>query len=201
LPEANFLLYPSSALLEFSKPFTLQWRRSMNQNESAKETLLVNVESAQVEIETNDGRATESECSKKDGDEKDRADETEEEVEEDKQKKEEQWPLCNIRKPTENDVLNGRGTRANEHPGNIQHRRIVEGRKREYLSSNNVGKATIAAEIVCIWRRKPGRFLKLDETTGFWNDVGDAIAREKTKQALRQNRASHQSGKKRKSES
>jgi len=46
----------------------------------------------------------------------------------------------------------------------------------------------VALEIIREWRGQlpPGRFLKLDEKTGLWNDVGDKKAREKTSQALRE---------------
>ena len=46
----------------------------------------------------------------------------------------------------------------------------------------------MALEIIKEWREQkpPGRFLKIDESTGMWYDVGDKKAREKTSQALRE---------------
>lgn len=46
----------------------------------------------------------------------------------------------------------------------------------------------MALEVVKKWRAQspPGRFLKVDDKTGLWNDVGDKKAREKTSQALRE---------------
>jgi hypothetical protein len=46
----------------------------------------------------------------------------------------------------------------------------------------------VALEIIREWRGQdpPGRFLKLDDEAGYWHDVGDKKAREKTSQALRE---------------
>ena len=46
----------------------------------------------------------------------------------------------------------------------------------------------MALEIIREWRGQdpPGRFLKLDDESGLWHDVGDKKAREKTSQALRE---------------
>jgi hypothetical protein len=65
---------------------------------------------------------------------------------------------------------------------------MVEDRKLEYVNSKRLDKPMVAMEIIRIWRAQlpPGRFLKLDEKSGLWNDVGDKKAREKTSQALRE---------------
>jgi len=98
------------------------------------------------------------------------------------------WPLKNIKEPHENDVMYGRGGGTNHHPGNKRYRKNVEDRKVEYVNCKRLDKPLVALEIIREWRSQipPGRFLKLDEKTGLWNDVGDKKAREKTSQALRE---------------
>jgi hypothetical protein len=98
------------------------------------------------------------------------------------------WPLRNIKEPHDNDVMYGRGGGTNHHPGNKQYRKMVEDRKLEYVNCKRLDKPLVALEIIREWRSQipSGRFLKLDEKTGLWNDVGDKKAREKTSQALRE---------------
>lgn len=98
------------------------------------------------------------------------------------------WPLKNIRDPTHNDILYGRGGGTNHHPGNKRYRKWVEDRKVEYVNSKRLDKPVVALDIVKRWRAQspPGRFLKMDDKTGLWSDVGDKKAREKTSQALRE---------------
>jgi hypothetical protein len=61
---------------------------------------------------------------------------------------------------------------------------MVEDRKLEYVNSKRLDKPLVALDIIRIWRSQlpPGRFLKIDEKTGLWHDVGDKKAREKTSQ-------------------
>eukprot|EP00536_Pseudo-nitzschia_multiseries_P001803 jgi/Psemu1/63352/estExt_Genemark1.C_230102 len=98
------------------------------------------------------------------------------------------WPLHNIAEPHAHDVLYGRGGGTNHHPGNKRYRQMVEGRKHDYLYSKRLEKPVIAFDIIKKWRDQTplGRFLKQDQETGLWNDVGDKRAREKTSQALRE---------------
>jgi len=65
---------------------------------------------------------------------------------------------------------------------------MVEDRKLDYVNSKRLDKPLVALEIIREWRSQlpPGRFLKIDEKTKKWNDVGDKKAREKTSQALRE---------------
>lgn len=65
---------------------------------------------------------------------------------------------------------------------------MVEDRKVDYINSKRLDKPLVALEIIKEWRGQlpPGRFLKLDEKSKRWNDVGDKKAREKTSQALRE---------------
>ena len=98
------------------------------------------------------------------------------------------WPLRGIKEPHDNDVMYGRGGGTNHHSGNKRYRKLVEDRKLEYVNSKRLDKPLVALEIIRLWRAQlpPGRFLKLDEKSGLWNDVGDKKAREKTSQALRE---------------
>lgn len=123
---------------------------------------------------------------KKEEEEKRKAEE--EKKREELKKKYANWPLRNIKEPHENDVMYGRGGGTNHHPGNKKYRKMVEDRKLEYVNSKRLDKPLVALEIIRHWRSQlpPGRFLKLDEKTGLWNDVGDKKAREKTSQALRE---------------
>lgn len=98
------------------------------------------------------------------------------------------WPLVDIKEPHDNDVLYGRGGGTNHHDGNKRYRKLVEERKVDYVNSKRLDKPLVALDIIRSWRAQdpPGRFLKLNEGTGLWHDVGDKKAREKTSQALRE---------------
>jgi hypothetical protein len=65
---------------------------------------------------------------------------------------------------------------------------MVEDRKVHYIHSKRLDKPLVALEIIREWRSQdpPGRFLRADDKTGLWTDVGDKKAREKTSQALRE---------------
>ena len=67
----------------------------------------------------------------------------------------------------------------NHHPGNKRYRKMVEDRKVDYINSKRLDKPLVALEIIKEWRSQepPGRFLKIDEKTGLWHDVGDKKAR------------------------
>jgi hypothetical protein len=119
--------------------------------------------------------------------EKDKAEAEKKRIEELKRKYAD-WPFRGIKDPHDNDVMYGRGGGTNHHPGNKLYRKMVEDRKLEYVNSKRLDKPLVALEIIRLWRAQlpPGRFLKLDEKTGLWSDVGDKKAREKTSQALRE---------------
>eukprot|EP00592_Proboscia_alata_P006110 CAMPEP_0194353872 /NCGR_PEP_ID=MMETSP0174-20130528/2081_1 /TAXON_ID=216777 /ORGANISM="Proboscia alata, Strain PI-D3" /LENGTH=718 /DNA_ID=CAMNT_0039122569 /DNA_START=236 /DNA_END=2392 /DNA_ORIENTATION=+ len=96
--------------------------------------------------------------------------------------------LENIRTPHDHDVLCGRGGGTNNHVGNERFRDFVNNNKRKYLNSSKREKPLVSRQIVLSIRslKPPGRFLQKDERTGFWSDIGDQKAREKTSQALRE---------------
>jgi len=91
------------------------------------------------------------------------------------------WPLKDVKEPTENDVLYGRGPGIYNRPGNKRYRKWVQEAQHKRLD-----KRVVALEIVRKVREQspPGRFLKLDKKRGMWNDVGDNAAWEKTSRAL-----------------
>jgi len=93
-----------------------------------------------------------------------------------------------IDEPNRNDVLCGRGGLISSHDGNVQFRKIVNSRKKEYLAptTKKLEKAFIAAAIVNEIRTMGGRFLKQENGTGMWYDIGDAKAIKKAGQALRE---------------
>ena len=97
-------------------------------------------------------------------------------------------PMKDIQEPLPTDCLFGRGGGTNHHPGNKLYRKMVEDKKEFYLNSKRLDKPLVAMEIIKEWRDldPPGRFLKQDEVTKLWCDVGDKKAREKTSQALRE---------------
>ena len=82
--------------------------------------------------------------------------------------------------------------KTNHHPGNIKWRLSIEEKKDEYTTSLRTGKPIIAMEVVRIWRDQspPGRFLRKDDETGLWDDIGDDDARLKCSQTLRDKKVS-----------
>ncbi|GAX12184.1 hypothetical protein FisN_1Hh110 [Fistulifera solaris] len=111
-------------------------------------------------------------------------------LQEEKERKErwKDYPLKDVDEVHDHDVLFGRGGGTNHHLGNKRYRKMVEDRKIDYVNSKRLDKPLVALDIIRIWRNQdpPGRFLKFDEKTKKWNDVGDKKAREKTSQALRE---------------
>lgn len=84
------------------------------------------------------------------------------------------------------DVLCGRDKLSHAHVGNKRFRHIVMMYRQEYQNApSRESKTTITMKIVSMIRECGGRFLKQDEVTGDWVDVGDHYAREKVSHALR----------------
>ena len=84
------------------------------------------------------------------------------------------------------DVLSGRGGGTNVHPGNRHFRDLINLHRRAYLKARKNDKPSISRAIVRAIRENNGRFLKRDEKTGLFFEIGDVNAREKAGQALRQ---------------
>jgi hypothetical protein len=89
-------------------------------------------------------------------------------------------------KPTEVDVLCGRGGRTNHHTGNIQYLRMKEEIQDRYLAASKEEKTAISQELVDAIHSRGGRFLKLDERSNQWYEIDDRTARKKASQTLRE---------------
>ena len=76
----------------------------------------------------------------------------------------------------------------NGREGNIRYRNLVNSVKTEYLSpqTRKLEKCHVAARVVYTIRKYNGRFLKFDNATGYWYEIGDKAAFRKTGQALRE---------------
>ena len=79
-----------------------------------------------------------------------------------------------------------RGGGTNVHPGNRNFRDLINLHRRAYLKARKNDKPAISRAIVRAIREANGKFLKKDEKSGLWFEIGDDAAREKTSQALRQ---------------
>jgi len=90
--------------------------------------------------------------------------------------------------PRDEDVLFGRGGRTNHHPGNVRLRTIVNNYRYAYNQAKKVDKPQVSRLIVSALRKAnpPSRFLRHNEDTGRWEDVGDKRAAEKVSQTLRE---------------
>lgn len=76
----------------------------------------------------------------------------------------------------------------NGREGNVRYRNLVNSVKNEYLlpQTRKLEKCHIAARVVYTIRKYNGRFLKFDNATGYWYEIGDKAAFRKTGQALRE---------------
>lgn len=92
-----------------------------------------------------------------------------------------------IRKPALADVLFGRGKPYQGHPGNIRLHTVVDTNRLRYVKARRYDKFAIAEDIVRHIQAPPerGRFLKRFEGEDYWEEVSDAVAREKVSHALR----------------
>jgi len=96
-------------------------------------------------------------------------------------------PLCDSASQiNSDDVLCGRGGGTNSQIGNRRFRQLVQDFQPIYLLARRKEKPLMARSIVLIIRKRGGRFLKKDEATGAYFDVGDEKAEAKTSQALRE---------------
>lgn len=100
--------------------------------------------------------------------------------------------LYDVEDPGPNDVLFGRGTGSNMHSGNIRFRALIQKYKPVYRDTPKKMKPSVSTKVVAIWRSQnpPGRFLtRSDRFHGSkrtFYDVGDAMARRKAAQCLRE---------------
>jgi hypothetical protein len=93
-----------------------------------------------------------------------------------------------IEYPHDHDVLSGRGNFVNYHAGNEHFRKLVWKYKVDYIACPKPLKGKFSRMIVDEIRnlQPPGRFLKQDNVTKLWFDIGEKKALDKTRQALRE---------------
>ena len=102
--------------------------------------------------------------------------------------------------PTNNDVILGRGKRAQMHPANLRLRFRLEELLQEYDRACREGKGDIVIDLISDVKTRGGRFLKLRDDGGTWETVPDRIIRKKIahdfrtvrKSALKQQQQHHQ---------
>jgi hypothetical protein len=75
-----------------------------------------------------------------------------------------------------------------QHKGNKRFRDVVALHRPDYVRAPKIQKPSVARVIVRAIRNgdPPGRFIRKDDKTGKWVDIGDKKAAEKTSQALRE---------------
>ena len=78
----------------------------------------------------------------------------------------------------DNDVLSGRGGGTNVPPGNRNFRDLINHHRRAYLKARKNDKPAISRAIVRSIRKTNGKFLKKDDKSGLWFEIGDDAARE-----------------------
>ena len=84
------------------------------------------------------------------------------------------------------DIICGRGTVAWNHSGNRYFRALVKSTSDTYSKSKSrAERSAIVSDIVDKIRSIGNGFIKQDEVTGQWSDVGELLAREKIGQMLR----------------
>ena len=92
--------------------------------------------------------------------------------------------------PSKNDVLFGRGQKIQNHPGNVNYRRIIESRRIHYVQAKKTYvKDQLARQVYSDVGGKmnpPGRFLK-KERDGLYYIQDEQVTIVKIKQALREN--------------
>jgi hypothetical protein len=83
------------------------------------------------------------------------------------------------------DVISGRGTRANNHTGNRFYRGLVEEGKKDYRQSSKKDKRDIVDKIIKTIHGRNGQFLEMELETKRWYLSHEKMAYTKVAQALR----------------
>lgn len=83
------------------------------------------------------------------------------------------------------DVLCGKNKLAHSHCGNKRFRHLIEMNRVEYQTGTRKKKTLITNRIIDMIRDCEGRFLKLNEATGEWENADHHFAHEKVSHALR----------------
>jgi hypothetical protein len=96
-------------------------------------------------------------------------------------------------RPTQHDVLCGRGNSINMHVGNKLFRAMIMSLKIDYLLAPKPLKALFPSKIISQIKEldPPGRFLKFDMSTREWSEIDIKQAIAKTRQALREGAPSY----------
>ena len=92
--------------------------------------------------------------------------------------------------PSRVDVILGRGTPFNCHPGNKRLHEMVAEHYDEYDREMRVGKTKLAEKIVAMVHSYGGKFLKLEDDCGMWVEVSTLDARNKVAHGFRRKRES-----------
>lgn len=86
-----------------------------------------------------------------------------------------------------NDIILGRGGRTNHHPANVRLRKMIKKYRSIYEQCVRKDKPLISMIFVNHVRENwKGRFLRQDNTTNEWKEVGDKRAMEKISQLMRE---------------
>ncbi|CAJ1969424.1 unnamed protein product [Cylindrotheca closterium] len=90
--------------------------------------------------------------------------------------------------PSRVDVILGRGTPFNSHPGNKRLHEIVADHYDEYDRETRVGKTKLAEGIVATVHAYGGKFMKLEDECGMWIEVTSLDSRNKVAHSFRRKR-------------
>lgn len=103
--------------------------------------------------------------------------------------------------PRSSDVICGRGKQRHNHAGNKRFRDTIATNVHRYMQADSkLDKTLVVLSIVENIREGPPEsgFVKQDEVTLRWHDIGDKLAREKVGHALRDAITAHKKGNKKK---
>lgn len=96
-------------------------------------------------------------------------------------------PGMAVQVPRKSDILFGRGGGTNFHPGNMEYRRKIKMKQKDYIDARQRStKSEIIAEIIREVQAEGGRFLKQDESSKLWYEVDEKEVKKKTSQTLRE---------------
>lgn len=97
--------------------------------------------------------------------------------------------LVRVQKPSELDVLCGRGAPIQSHHGNVRMRELVSKYARRYFESRKYRKQLVAEEALMEVKnsggKTPVRFLRKADRQDYWVEVDDKIAGDKVQHTLR----------------
>lgn len=90
--------------------------------------------------------------------------------------------------PSDEDILSGRGTGINLHPGNVFFRKLIQSHKEQYIHADPARKRKIIKEVMQKSNQEGNRrYLKHDFDTDLYIQISEDEIRKKIGQALREN--------------